>query len=284
MQVRFRIKISNPEVLSLDYIDAEMANLRLFVPKLVAAFLQTSSLRDLYLMVVEVQPATFQGRAAKVEAMDFNDYVALVATIGASLASYACLIGVVTPVIYWCLFISRRPHRLQGHLQFISQEHKTGWVVGICDCHRSKVTCCSLLCFLPARLAYTWDTVGILPYWKGVRQALMCCGLYLVGCWPCGAFIAGQRRSDLKDFLGFEVEDVCQYALCPVCSVVQEAAHVDVVFAAVRTAVREEAEKARKRLEDHEEDEEQPAEAPTLQAMLDEGFNAALDTAVMALD
>mmetsp|Transcript_32004 Transcript_32004/g.69036 ORF Transcript_32004/g.69036 Transcript_32004/m.69036 type:complete len:89 (+) Transcript_32004:223-489(+) len=53
MQVRFRIKISNPEILSLDYIDAEMANSRLFVPKLVAAFLQTSSLRDLYLMVVE---------------------------------------------------------------------------------------------------------------------------------------------------------------------------------------------------------------------------------------
>eukprot|EP00435_Cladocopium_sp_Y103_P072473 s92_g40.t1 len=52
-----------------------------------------------------------------------------------------------------------------------------------------------------------------------------------------------------------------------------EAAHVDMVFAAVRAAVREEAEKARKRLEEHEEDEEQPAEAPTLQAMLDEGFN-----------
>ena len=28
---------------------------------------------------------------------------ALVAAIGASLASYACLIGVVTPVIYWSL-------------------------------------------------------------------------------------------------------------------------------------------------------------------------------------
>lgn len=37
-------------------------------------------------------------------------------------------------------------------------------------------------------------------------------------------------------------------------------------------------------VEDHEEDEEQPAEAPTLQAILDEGFNAAPDTAVMALD
>jgi len=293
MQVRFRIKISNPQILSLDDIQAEMANPRLFIPKVVAAFLQTSSLQDLYLTVVEVQAPTFQGQVPKVELMGFSDYVALVATVGVSLLSYACLIGLVTPAIYWCLFIMRRPHRLQGHLDLVPLKHKSGWVVGLCECCRFKVTCCSLLFFLPARLAYTWDTVGILPYWRGVRQALMCCGLYLMGCWPCGAFIAGQRRSDLKDFLGFgdgvksnfEVVDICYYLMCPICSVVQEAAHVDMVFAAVRTAVQEEAEKARKRLEDPDyEDEERPAEAPTLQAMLDEGFNAALDTAVGALD
>eukprot|EP00434_Breviolum_minutum_P015065 symbB.v1.2.013282.t1/scaffold928.1/size151411/3 len=288
-KVRFRIKISNPQILSLDDIQAEMANPRLFIPKVVAAFLQTSSLQDLYLTVVEVQAPTFQGQVPKVELMGFSDYVALVATVGVSLLSYACLIGLVTPAIYWCLFIMRRPHRLQGHLDLVPFKHKSDWVVGICECCRFKVTCCSLLFFLPARLAYTWDTVGILPYWRGVRQALMCCGLYLMGCWPCGAFIAGQRRSDLKDFLGFgdgvksnfEVVDICYYLMCPICSVVQEAAHVDMVFAAVRTAVQEEAEKARKRLEDPDyEDEERPAEAPTLQAMLDEGFNAALDTAV----
>ena len=68
----------------------------------------------------------------------------------------------------------------------------------------------------PAHLAYTWDTVGILSYrshvraavaaWlngidhlistvsefgaavhrRGVFQAMLCCGLYLVGCCPCG--------------------------------------------------------------------------------------------------
>lgn len=297
MQVTFRIKISNSQVLSLNQIEAAMANYRRFAPKVVATYLEHSSLKDFHIMVVEVQPPILEGEEPKVEVMDFNDYVALVATIGVSLSCYFCIIGVVGPAIFWCLFVNRRPHRLQGHLQYISPHDKSGWVVGLCDWYKSsKATCCSLVCFLPARLAYTWDTVGILPYWRGVRQALMCCGLYLVGCWPCGAFIAGQRRSDLKEFLGFgdgvksniEIEDVCYYILCPLCSVVQEAAHVDRVFSAVARRVKAEAEKAKKRLEEigveEDDDEEMQAEAPTLQAMFDEGFNAALDTAVGALD
>ncbi|CAK9037107.1 Uncharacterized protein SCF082_LOCUS22001, partial [Durusdinium trenchii] len=85
-----------------------------------------------------------------------------------------------------------------------------------------------------------------------------------------------------------EIEDVCYYILCPLCSVVQEAAHVDRVFSAVARRVKAEAEKAKKRLEEigveEDDDEEMQAEAPTLQAMFDEGFNAALDTAVGALD
>ena len=34
--------------------------------------------------------------------MGFSDYVAMVVTVGVSLLSYACLIGLVTPAIYWC--------------------------------------------------------------------------------------------------------------------------------------------------------------------------------------
>lgn len=41
-------------------------------------------------------------RLDQVELMGFSDYVALVATVGVSLLSYACLIGLVTPAIYWC--------------------------------------------------------------------------------------------------------------------------------------------------------------------------------------
>ncbi|CAJ1389392.1 unnamed protein product [Effrenium voratum] len=291
MQVRFRIKISDSAVLSLDGIQEAMASQN-FVPQILVAYMQHTSLTDLYLSMVEVQQPTLEGQEAKMVFLDVQDYVVLAGSICASLLGYACLIGLVMPTLYWCAFVARRPSRLQGYTQYIPEEHQTGWLFGTCDWYKSKVTCCSLIVLLPARLAYTWDTVGIVPYWKGVRQAMMCCGLYLLGCWPCGAFIAGQNRSDLKDFLGFgdgvksniEMADICWYILCPICSVVQEAAHVDKVFAAVRAVVAAEAAEKAKAKHQEDEDEEKPIEVPTLQSMFDEGINAALDTAVGAFD
>lgn len=56
----------------------------------------------LYLWQLPTHSSGSWWRLDQVELMGFSDYVALVATVGVSLLSYACLIGLVTPAIYWC--------------------------------------------------------------------------------------------------------------------------------------------------------------------------------------
>ncbi|CAE7473200.1 unnamed protein product, partial [Symbiodinium microadriaticum] len=61
------------------------------------------------------------------EFMDFNDYLVLVLSILLSFMGYTCLLAVLTPTLYWCLFVARRPHRIQGYAHFIPEDLQKNW-------------------------------------------------------------------------------------------------------------------------------------------------------------
>jgi len=145
------------------------------------------------------------------------------------------LISIITPWLYWYLRIRPRQYRLMGRYDEVSPEFKGKWASNICGWIEKKTMCCSLICCLPARMADTWDSMGLINYWNGIRMSLLCCFLYTFGCCLCGASIPGQQRSEIRDFFGFgdkvkgnlELGDYCCYLCCPVCCVIQEAHHVD---------------------------------------------------------
>merc|ERR1711920_619603 len=110
-----------------------------------------------------------------------------------------------------------------GRYSDISEEFKQGWAFTWCVCAERKRTTFCLLFYMPARLANTWDAVGLVPYWEGVRQAVCCCAGYMFGCCLCAAIIPGRHRSNIRDFFGFgdkvkgniELSDYCCYLCCP---------------------------------------------------------------------
>merc|ERR1719375_2650591 len=101
----------------------------------------------------------------------------------------------IAPGLVWVLRIRPRRYNLKGRFDDIAPEYRGSWAFNICACVQHKMLTCSLLCCVPARLAETWDALGFLPYWVGVRRATLCCFLYLIpGCQLCGAAFAGQMR------------------------------------------------------------------------------------------
>eukprot|EP00930_Biecheleria_cincta_P023043 TRINITY_DN16699_c0_g2_i1.p1 TRINITY_DN16699_c0_g2~~TRINITY_DN16699_c0_g2_i1.p1 ORF type:complete len:613 (-),score=48.56 TRINITY_DN16699_c0_g2_i1:22-1860(-) len=237
--VQFKIKVSDPKVLPSYQIGAELETPQVFLPKVMVAYMQQTSLRDLYVTAVEVKQADVTGEEKPVSSgMSLGETLALMYSVAVPILSYLFVIGVVAPAITWFFRVRPREFVLMGHHDIISQRYKQGWVYNICGWTKSRLMCASLVCCLPARMAYTWDTVGVFPYWTGVVRAFMCFNLYVLGCWPCGACLVAGLRGNIRDFFGFgdgvrgnlELADVACYCCCPICSVIQEARHVDEAY------------------------------------------------------
>jgi len=252
--VRFRVKISNPEMLSLDEVKGALAATQVFLPKLQVAYMSKTSLSDLYVSAVEVVQPDVTGDEAlgeKEVPVRFGTYLALIGSISLPILGYFFIISTVVPFFNWVLNVRSRPVRLMGHYHYLPEIYKESWISNICSWTRSKATVISLIFCMPARIAQTWDTVGLLPYWSGVFRATACCGLYLCGCWPCGSACVAGKRGDLRDFFGFgdgvkgniELGDIFCYLCCPICSVIQEARHVDSAVRAVHAMIEEEKER-----------------------------------------
>lgn len=236
VEVRFNIKVSDPNLLSSDQIKAELETPQVFLPKVMVAYMEKTSLRDLYVTAVEVKQARVQGNDKPASSgMALGEILGLIYSIAMPILSYLFVIGVVAPAITWFSRVRHRKFTLMGNHNLISKKYREGWAQNICGWTKSRLMCASLICCLPARMAYTWDTVGVFPYWTGVVRAFMCFNLYMLGCWPCGACLVAGLRGDIRDFFGFgdgvrgnvELVDVVCYCCCPICSVIQEARHVD---------------------------------------------------------
>lgn len=268
VEVRFNIKVSDTNLLSSDQIKAELDTPQVFLPKVMVAYMEKTSLRDLYVTAVEVKQADVQGKDKLASSgMAFGDLLGLVYSIAVPILSYLFIIGVVAPAITWFFRVRPRQFILMGNHNLMPKRYKEGWVQNICGWTKSRLMCASLICCLPARMAYTWDTVGVLPYWTGVVRAFMCFNLYMLGCWPCGACLVAGLRGNIRDFFGFgdgvrgnvELADVVCYCCCPICSVVQEARHVDDAYIDFIPALLEARRRAR---------EETLEQAPATQAMI----------------
>jgi len=264
--VSFRVKMSDPKMLSLDEIKGAMAATQVFLPKLKVAYVSKTSLSDLYVTAMEVVEPTVDGDESLgevVEPVNFLIYLVTAFNIALGLFGYFFIISVVAPLITWVFNVRSRPERIMGNFNYLPDFYKEGWISNICSWTRSKATFISLIFCMPARIALTWDHVGLMPYWSGVIRASVCCGLYLCGCWPCGSALVAGKRGDLRDFFGFgdgvkgnvELGDVACYICCPICSVIQEARHVDSALRAVHALIEEEKERlAEKQLPAEEDD------------------------------
>lgn len=240
-QVNFRVKISDPEIVSLDHIVGNLRTPSLMKPKLWVAYIDRTSFHDLYVQVVDVQAPQIEGDRTKGVPKSFTlsgeikQWIIMLSPVYA----YLFVISMVAPLAWWCVRIRRRRYNLHGRFKDVAPEFKGNWAFNICTCLENKCMFLSLLCCLPARLADTWDAMGFLPYWAGVRRATCCCTFYLCGLGFCGAIVPAKYRSDMRDFFGFgdavegntEFADYCCYVICPVCCVVQEARHVDSALA-----------------------------------------------------
>jgi len=240
VEVMFRVKISEPAKLSIDQVSATLNDPDVLVAKLWVAFTDLTTLRDLYIRVVSVGDPVTVGELSlgrPPPPFSLSTFMAEATLILGPLSLYFFTIGVVVPYMYWVVKIRSRDYRLTGRLNDVSPEFKESWNQNVLACMGadSRRTCCSLILCLPARVADTWDSMGQLPYWVGVRKALCCCCCYLFGCFPCGAMMVARYRSEMRDFFGFgdgiqgnvELSDICCYTCCPCCCIVQEASHVD---------------------------------------------------------
>lgn len=236
--VKFRVKVSDPRVLSVDKIQGSLQGGSVLIPKLQLLFELYTTLSDVYLSISSIQTPVIEGnRESGLLSAVFSFSASLTywaIRLGPILGYFTC-IGTFIPWVYWMFRVKRRAFTLKGRFNDISGEFKGSWTTHICGCCEDMIMCCGLILCLPARLADTWDSVGLMPYWKGVQRAWCCCFLYLVGCAPCSACLAGRERSEMRDFFGFgdrvkgnlETSDFCCYLCCPVCCVMQEAVHVD---------------------------------------------------------
>lgn len=188
--------------------------------------------------IIEVTAPSIQGDEAKGRPKRFSLSAEIknIAITYAPLYSYLFIIIFVGPGLIWAVRIRTRRYKLHGRFADVAPEFKGNWAFNICTCLEHRLLCLSLIFCVPARIAETWDSMGFMPYWVGVRHATCCCILYLIpGCAPCGAAIAGNQRSNMRDFFGFgddkagnlELADCCCYLFCPICCIVQEARHVD---------------------------------------------------------
>jgi len=236
VSVHFRVKISDYNALSIGEVEGALLA-QSFLPKLSVAFTDHTTLRDLYVEVVEVAPPEVVGDRWNfwTHGVSLSDTIWELSLYVGPVLLYLAVLLFVAPVARWFLIIRKRKNRLTGRLDDVSEEFIGQWAVNICGWIDAKLTCCSLLCCLPARLADTWDSMGLMPYWTGVRKAWCCCLCYLSGFGFCGACLPGSQRSEIRDFFGFgdkvkgniELSDYCCYLCCPICCVIQEAQHVD---------------------------------------------------------
>lgn len=240
--ISFRVKISDPERLSINNAAGTLRTPQLMKPKMWVAYAERTSLKDLYVRIIDVSEPSIQGdlEAGIPTQFSLSGEIKKYSIMLSPVYSYLILISLIAPFFVWFLRIRRRSYRLMGRFNDIDPAFKGNWAFNICTCLESKCLFVSLICCLPARLADTWDSVGFLPYWAGVRRAVCCCVLYLIPCFGlCGAFIPAHYRSEMRDFFGFgdeksgntEFADYCCYVICPLCCVVQEARHVDTALA-----------------------------------------------------
>jgi len=241
VEVIFRIKISDPEKVTINHVVGMLRTPSLMKPKLWVAYIDRTSFHDLYIQVVDVMEPTIEGDKSKgiPKSFTLSGELKKWAIILSPIYSYLIVISFVAPAAWWCFRIRKRRYTLYGRFRDVAPEFKGNWAFNICTCLENKCLFVSLLCCLPARVADTWDAMGFLPYWAGVRRAVCCCTFYLCGLGICGAMVPAKYRSDMRDFFGFgdakegntEFADVCCYILCPLCCVVQEARHVDSALA-----------------------------------------------------
>lgn len=237
VQIAFRVKISRPSELSIDSVRNSLLTPAVMLPKLWLAYMDLTSLHDLYVTVVEIRQPAITGDLSRGRPPAFS----LAATLTTAsfylgpVIVYALSTCLFFPYLWYLMRIRRRKYRLMGRFDEVSPEFKGAWAFNICSWVENKCLFCALVCLLPSRLADTWDAAGLVPYWRGVRRAACCCTMYLLGCGFCAAIIPGQMRSELRDFFGFgdgtlgnlEMADYCCYLCCPLPCVVQEARHVD---------------------------------------------------------
>uniref|UniRef100_A0A7S4RRT8 Uncharacterized protein n=2 Tax=Alexandrium monilatum TaxID=311494 RepID=A0A7S4RRT8_9DINO len=238
-QVAFRAKVSGTAPTRLTEIRGALTTPGVLLPRIDFAFTERTSLSDLYVRAVEVLTSAedIGAPTSLAEFVRVREGVFAGVTYILPCLGYILLIGAIIPWCYWMKYVRGRRKRLIGRYDDMHPAFKGSWAFNICSCIERKVLCCSLLLFLPARMADTWDTVGLLPYWTGVRKSLWCCLLYLFGCGLCGAVIGGQRRAEMREFYGLggeapttgriQLADYCCYLCCAVCCVIQEARHAD---------------------------------------------------------
>lgn len=242
--VAFSALVSDPEMLSIDKINGELKHPTGLQPRLWLAYTDHTSLVDLYVRVVQVESPSLVGDVAEGRPVrwSLSAFVKEWTLVLSPIVSYIILITCVAPGLVWFWKVRPRRYKLYGRFDDVPPEFKGNWAFNICTCIEHRMMCFSLIICLPARLAETWDTAGLVSYWAGVRRAVLCCFLYLIpGCQPCGAALAGRMRSNLRDFFGFgddqqgnlEFGDCCCYLICPICCVVQEAKHIDAALQAL---------------------------------------------------
>jgi len=239
-EVSFRVKISDPEVLTIDEIRGSLRTSSVFLPRLHVALADRTSLSDLYISVVDLADPQVVGdiELGRPERFSVMGLLIYWATRICPVLGYFFLLTTVVPWAYYYFVVRHRYYSLMGRFDDLAPEFKHAWHFNICTCLNSKLFFLSLIILLPVRLADTWHKMGLLPYWTGIRHSLCCCFLYLGGCGCCGACIAAQMRSEMKDFFAMgddkkgniEYADWCYYVCCPLCCVVQEAKHVDKAF------------------------------------------------------
>jgi len=237
-QIDFKVKISDPVGLSIDTIEGALTTRGILLPKLMVAYTDHTTLADLYVNAPDIQAPRVGGDRAEgniAHALPMMDLLIRWLAILGPVLFYLFLIGFVFPSVYWFIRVRRREWRLMGRFEDLSPEFTGGWAFNICACMQDCFKLSSLICCLPSRMADTWDAVGLMPYFVGVRKSFCCCLMYLGGCGLCAATIPGQQRSELRDFFGFgdkvkgnlELSDWCCYVCCPLCCIIQEARHVD---------------------------------------------------------
>jgi len=236
LEIRFKVKVSSVTKLSSEELEGALRRPGSFLPKAMVAYTDHTSLNDMYIRASALEAPRIVGDAQSLLRVPSlrRDLVWLAYRVG-PVVVYLTLIGGIAPAVRYVVKIRQRQYRMMGNLETVAAVYKGGWAFTICEWIRYKTMCCCLVVCLPSRLADTWDSVGIMPYWVGVRHAFCCCLLYMTGCCVCAAVIPGQQRSEMRDFFGFgdkvkgnlELSDYCCYLCCPVCCVIQEALHVD---------------------------------------------------------
>jgi len=239
VELRFKVKISDPRKITIDDIQGTLERPSMLKPKLMVAYADRTSLSDLYVTVVNLGEVTVDGDLAlgriKSDAFELSDFLwTWSVRIGPGML-YLSFVFFVTPALYYAASIRKREYRLMGRYTEIEPKYIGRWTFSFCTWMEHKAQCLTLFLCLPARVADTWDSIGLMPYWTGVQQAMCCCTMYLCGCCVCAAWIPAKQRSEMRDFFDMgdkvkgnvERRDFFQYLFCPLCCIIQEAMHTD---------------------------------------------------------